>query len=48
MNEPLNPIEWKNDTLVLLDQTKLPNEIVYVEMNTVEDCTWVCEMEIRI
>ena len=36
MNEPLNPIEWKNDALVLLDQTKLPNEIVYEEITTVE------------
>ena len=36
MNEPLNPIEWKNDALVLLDQTKLPNEIVYEEFTTVE------------
>ena len=23
-------IEWRNDTLVLLDQTKLPTEITYV------------------
>lgn len=36
MNEPLNPIEWKNDALVLLDQTKLPNDIVYEEFTTVE------------
>ena len=36
MNEPLNPIEWKNDALVLLDQTKLPNEIVYEEFTSVE------------
>lgn len=48
MNEPLNPIEWKNDTLVLLDQTKLPNEIVYEEMNTVED-VWeaIVTMKVR-
>lgn len=36
MNEPLNPIEWKNDALVLLDQTKLPNDIVYETFTTVE------------
>lgn len=36
MNEPLNPIEWKNDALVLLDQTKLPNDIVYEAFTTVE------------
>ncbi|WP_019414904.1 S-methyl-5-thioribose-1-phosphate isomerase [Paenisporosarcina sp. TG20] len=36
MNEALNPIEWKNNALVLLDQTKLPNDIVYVELTTVE------------
>ncbi|KOP78898.1 methylthioribose-1-phosphate isomerase [Lysinibacillus sp. FJAT-14745] len=32
----LNTIEWKKDTLILLDQTKLPNDIVYVEVQTVE------------
>lgn len=48
MNEPLNPIEWKNDTLVLLDQTKLPNEIVYEEITTVED-VWdaIVTMKVR-
>jgi len=30
-------IEWKNDKLVLLDQTKLPNDIIYVTMQSVED-----------
>ena len=48
MNEPLNPIEWKNDALVLLDQTKLPNEIVYEEFTTVES-VWdaIVTMKVR-
>ncbi|WP_394190236.1 S-methyl-5-thioribose-1-phosphate isomerase [Paenisporosarcina quisquiliarum] len=48
MNEPLNPIEWKNDALVLLDQTKLPNEIVYEEFTTV-DSVWdaIVTMKVR-
>lgn len=29
-------IEWKNDALVLLDQTLLPNQIVYEEFRTAE------------
>lgn len=37
MNEALNSIEWKNDALVLLDQTTLPNEIRYEENYTIED-----------
>ncbi|PJK16970.1 S-methyl-5-thioribose-1-phosphate isomerase [Chryseomicrobium excrementi] len=37
MNEALNSIEWKNDALVLLDQTTLPNEIRYEENHTIED-----------
>jgi len=27
----LKTIEWKNNKLVMIDQTKLPNELVYVE-----------------
>ncbi|MDF2606887.1 MAG: putative translation initiation factor, aIF-2BI family [Bacillales bacterium] len=32
----LLPIQWKNDKLVLLDQTVLPNEIIYEEFETIE------------
>ena len=48
MTEALNPIEWKNDALVLLDQTKLPNEIVYEEFTTVES-VWdaIVTMKVR-
>ena len=48
MNEPLNPIEWKNDALVLLDQTRLPNDIVYEEFTTVES-VWdaIVTMKVR-
>ncbi|EPD51917.1 S-methyl-5-thioribose-1-phosphate isomerase [Paenisporosarcina sp. FSL H8-0542] len=48
MTEALNPIEWKNDALVLLDQTKLPNDIVYEEFTTVES-VWdaIVTMKVR-
>jgi methylthioribose-1-phosphate isomerase len=36
MDKQLTTIEWKNDKLVLIDQTLLPNEIVYEEFETVE------------
>ena len=48
MTEALNPIEWKNDALVLLDQTKLPNEVVYEEFTTAES-VWdaIVTMKVR-
>lgn len=36
MEEQLIPIQWKDDALVLLDQTLLPNEVVYESFNTAE------------
>lgn len=36
MTEALVSIEWKNDALILLDQTKLPNEITYDRYTTIE------------
>ena len=36
METELKPIEWKNHKLVLLDQTRLPNEMVYEEFETAE------------
>lgn len=36
MKQPLLTIQWKNDKLILLDQTLLPNEIVYEEFETLE------------
>lgn len=36
MSEQLITIEWKNDALVLIDQTLLPNEIVYEPFETAE------------
>lgn len=37
MSEALQAIEWRNDALVLLDQTTLPNEIRYDENTTIEN-----------
>ncbi len=36
MSDQLLTIEWKNNKLVLLDQTVLPNEIIYKEYDTTE------------
>lgn len=36
MSEQLIPIQWKDDALVLLDQTLLPNEVVYESFTTAE------------
>lgn len=36
MENDLMTIQWKNNNLILLDQTLLPNEIVYEEIETVE------------
>lgn len=36
MTEQLLTIQWKNEQLILLDQTLLPNEIVYDEYETLE------------
>lgn len=31
MTNMLKTIQWKNNTVIMIDQTKLPNELVYVE-----------------
>lgn len=48
MNEELVSIKWENDALVLLDQTILPNKIVYDEYRTIES-VWdaIVEMKVR-
>lgn len=48
MNEELVSIKWKNDTLVLLDQTILPNQIVYDEYRTIKS-VWdaIVDMKVR-
>ena len=37
MEEQLIPIQWKDDALVLLDRTLLPNEIAYESFKTAEN-----------
>ena len=32
-NDSLRTVEWKNNKVVMIDQTKLPNELVFVEYN---------------
>ena len=36
-NSSLKTVEWKNDKVVMIDQTKLPNELVYVEYSDYHD-----------
>ena len=31
IDSSLRTVEWKNNKVVMIDQTKLPNELVYVE-----------------
>ncbi|EEM55780.1 MULTISPECIES: S-methyl-5-thioribose-1-phosphate isomerase [Bacillus cereus group] len=33
----LKTLEWKDNTLILIDQTKLPNKVEFVEVKTLED-----------
>jgi len=33
VNSSLRTVEWKNNKVVMIDQTKLPNELVFVEYN---------------
>jgi len=33
MHSSLRTVEWKNNKVVMIDQTKLPNELVFVEYN---------------
>ena len=31
VNSSLRTVEWKNNKVVMIDQTKLPNQLVFVE-----------------
>ena len=33
----LHTVEWKNDSVVMIDQTKLPNELVFVKYTDFND-----------
>ncbi|MBY6037125.1 S-methyl-5-thioribose-1-phosphate isomerase [Fictibacillus nanhaiensis] len=48
MTEQLIPIQWKDDALVLLDQTTLPNEVRYDSYTTIES-VWdaIVTMKVR-
>lgn len=42
------PLRWENERLLLLDQTRLPHEIAYVECHSAEDvCTAIRTMVVR-
>jgi methylthioribose-1-phosphate isomerase len=31
INSSLRTVEWKNNKVVMIEQTKLPNELIFVE-----------------
>ena len=33
INSSLRTVEWKNNKVVMIEQTKLPNELIFVEYN---------------
>jgi len=37
LHSSLRTIEWKDNKLVMIDQTKLPNELVYVELTNYKE-----------
>ncbi|MBI3638988.1 MAG: S-methyl-5-thioribose-1-phosphate isomerase [Thaumarchaeota archaeon] len=37
IHSSLRTIEWKNNTVIMIDQTKLPNKLVYVKYTNYED-----------
>ena len=45
---PIEPIEWLGDRVRILDQTKLPQEEVYLELGRHQDiASAITELEIR-
>ena len=36
-NSPVYPVIWQNESVLLIDQTRLPNEYTFVEINRSED-----------
>jgi len=39
----IKPIEWKNGSIMLIDQRELPGRLKYLECNTVEKLAWAIE-----
>lgn len=37
VTDALRSVKWENDELIILDQTKLPNETEFIKLDTVED-----------
>ena len=34
----LRTVEWKDDSVIMIDQTKLPNELVFAKYTDYNDC----------
>ncbi|HZG80172.1 MAG TPA: S-methyl-5-thioribose-1-phosphate isomerase, partial [Brevibacillus sp.] len=43
----LTPVKWENDALVLLDQTKLPVETIYLTLTTAEE-VWAAIRHLQV
>ena len=37
VDSSLRTVEWKNNKVVMIDQTKLPNQLVFVEYDDFKD-----------
>lgn len=46
-NDLIEPIQWKNDSLILLDQTLLPTETKFLELTTAEE-VWEAIRVLRV
>jgi methylthioribose-1-phosphate isomerase len=44
---PENPIRWENNTLIIIDQTKLPEELEYIPLNTVRE-VWDAIKQLKV
>jgi len=40
----INTIEWKNNKIRLIDQTKLPHKLVYMNIDKLEDLWWAIKL----
>ncbi|MEG1931205.1 MAG: S-methyl-5-thioribose-1-phosphate isomerase [Anaerovorax sp.] len=46
-NQTICPIQYENDRFLILDQTRLPNEMIYEEMRTKED-VWEAIYQLKV
>jgi methylthioribose-1-phosphate isomerase len=47
MSQPLVSVQWVNHSLKLLDQTKLPDEVVFLDLQTIEEA-WAAIKHLQV